>query len=470
MIHIHKGTATAYTVRTKVLDGKSYIVAPVVMMVEGVHTGSKGAVFHSIEELGKYPNTWDGMPVLVKHPMDDSGNYISANSLSVVEDCIGRVYNTRVDGTRLKAEVYIDKDKAAKKQPSVLAYINQNKKLEVSVGVFTDAVMQDGEWEGEAYKEIAINHRPDHLALLPGDVGACSWEDGCGIRTNSKGVINTNSNNLITDISEEMVRQFNNHGYRIEPMVNSLSYGQRMDAINAALPVGMKGDFTYIEELYSDYVIYQVSPAGNGKREFFKQTYNILADGTVEMTGNPVKVSKQISYINVNKKEKIMDNKKKPCCEEKVNQLIANSATKWGETDREWLLEQDETTLEKLIPEPQKSVEMAKPVTVNLDQVREVMKGIKDVETHLEMMPDAMRDQMQSALAVHTAQRAHLINKITTNAKDIWETKDLEAMGTGVLTKIAATFPAEKEENATMYMGNPISVNQETEEILLPNF
>jgi len=39
-----------------------------------------------------------------------------------------------------------------------------------------------------------------------------------------------------------------------------------------------------------------------------------------------------------------------------------------------------------------------------------------------------------------------------------------------MLTKIAATFPAEKEENATMYMGNPISVNQETEEVLLPNF
>ena len=165
-----------------------------------------------------------------------------------------------------------------------------------------------------------------------------------------------------------------------------------------------------------------------------------------------------------------MDNKKKPCCEEKVNQLIANTATKWGETDREWLLEQDETTLEKLIPEPQKPVEMAKPVTINLDQVREAMKGVKDVETYLEMMPDAMRDQMQSALAVHAAQRAHLINKITTNAKDIWETKDLEAMGTGMLTKIAATFPAEKEENTTIYMGNPISVNQETEEVLLPNF
>ena len=114
--------------------------------------------------------------------------------------------------------------------------------------------------------------------------------------------------------------------------------------------------------------------------------------------GNPVK-DKQISYINVNKKEKNYGQQKRNhVARKKVNQLIANSATKWGETDREWLLEQDATTLEKLIPEPQKPVETAKPVetvkpvTVNLEQVREAMKGVKDVETYLEMMPDAMRD------------------------------------------------------------------------------
>jgi len=35
------------------------------------------------------------------------------------------------------------------------------------------------------YNEAAKNLRPDHLALLPGGTGACSWDASCGIRANS---------------------------------------------------------------------------------------------------------------------------------------------------------------------------------------------------------------------------------------------------------------------------------------------
>lgn len=36
------------------------------------------------------------------------------------------------------------------------------------------------------FKRIARNLNPDHLALLPGGTGACSWEDGCGVRANER--------------------------------------------------------------------------------------------------------------------------------------------------------------------------------------------------------------------------------------------------------------------------------------------
>jgi len=42
----------------------------------------------------------------------------------------------------------------------------------------------EGVWNEEEYHSIVRNYRPDHLALLPGAIGACSWEDGCGIRAN----------------------------------------------------------------------------------------------------------------------------------------------------------------------------------------------------------------------------------------------------------------------------------------------
>ena len=42
-----------YIARELTYEGKTHLVIPVVMMVEGVHNGSRGPVLHSAEELGK---------------------------------------------------------------------------------------------------------------------------------------------------------------------------------------------------------------------------------------------------------------------------------------------------------------------------------------------------------------------------------------------------------------------------------
>jgi hypothetical protein len=41
-------------------------------------------------------------------------------------------------------------------------------------------------FNGVKYEGIARNLRPDHLAILPDDKGACSLEDGCGVNNTSK--------------------------------------------------------------------------------------------------------------------------------------------------------------------------------------------------------------------------------------------------------------------------------------------
>ena len=185
-IGLYQVKSNNYEPRTETYMGKKHLVVPVVMMVEGVHCGSAGPLFHSIEELGKYPASWNGIPVSIQHPEQD-GQYISANSPEVLErQTVGQVFNTRTDGNKLKAECWVDIERIMSISPEAYAYLNSKRPLEVSIGVFTDDIETDGEWNGEHYSAVATNHRPDHLALLPGGTGACSWADGAGIRINSK--------------------------------------------------------------------------------------------------------------------------------------------------------------------------------------------------------------------------------------------------------------------------------------------
>ncbi len=174
-------------VRTETHQGRRHLVVPVVMMVEGVHNGSHGNIFHPASELGRFPGSWNGIPVTVQHP-EENGTNISANQPGVIDTwTVGRVYNTVMDGSRLRAEAWLDEERIANLSPQALAAIMNGRALEVSVGIFSDEEETPGTWNNEEYVAIARNHRPDHLALLPGGVGACSWADGCGVRTNKEG-------------------------------------------------------------------------------------------------------------------------------------------------------------------------------------------------------------------------------------------------------------------------------------------
>lgn len=182
--------AAGYNIDVKMHMGRKHIVVPVVMMVEGVHSGSAGAILHEAGELAKYPAAWNGIPVVVGHP-EDNGTPISANIPDVLEQkIVGRVYNTRFEGNgknRLVAEAWLDEERLAEISPAALQYIRQKKPIDVSVGVFSDDEPIQGRWKNEEFIGIARNYRPDHLALLPNGRGACGWEDGCGVRINEEG-------------------------------------------------------------------------------------------------------------------------------------------------------------------------------------------------------------------------------------------------------------------------------------------
>ena len=181
-----------YPVIKKRWNGKEYLVAPVTMMVEGVHSGSHGPLFHPISELGRFPASWNGIPVMVNHP-EREGVCVSANNPEILERfAVGQVFNTHIEDTKLKAEVWLEEVRLMNCAPKLHEKVRQGKPVEVSVGVFTVDEVSPGEWNGEYYDAVAKSHRPDHLALLTEIAGACSLKDGCGIRANEESEKETN--------------------------------------------------------------------------------------------------------------------------------------------------------------------------------------------------------------------------------------------------------------------------------------
>ena len=179
-----------YATRTETFGGKPHLVAPVVILTEGVHAGSAGPLYYPREELRNFPPSWNGIPLPVNHP-DINGAPTIANSPETIDRLsVGQLFNVRYDestGTgRLMGELWVDIEKAETIAPEILQRLRANQPLEVSTGLYSQDEPVTGNWNGEPYELIARNYRPEHLALLPDNVGACSIADGCGVRNKQK--------------------------------------------------------------------------------------------------------------------------------------------------------------------------------------------------------------------------------------------------------------------------------------------
>jgi len=418
-----------YEVELKVHQEKPHLVVPVVMMMEGVHNGSHGPLLHLMEDLGKFPGAWNGIPVVIDHPEEDGQN-ISANSPDIIDKkTVGRVYNTNVDGKKLKAEVWLDEEKLNEISPGTLAEVNDNKIVEVSVGVFTEEEETEGEYEGERYEAIARNHRPDHLALLTESVGACSVEDGCGLRANKEGGKDMEKKLL------ESIKLINLSGYSISQIKNytEAGYRERMEAVYTALRgLDTSEVYHYLEEMYDSELIYSKSSKDGTK--MYKQSYK-FESGKIEFAGDPVEVHKKVEFI-VNalsrtkfKEEVKMANECSPCVKKKVDDLIANSQGRWTEDDREFLQTLDEKKLDKLVP-IEKIVEKEKEVQVNI-----------------------LSKEDQEALATYKKEkkekREQIIKDIQANSsKELWPDVTLNGMDDDTLKRV---FDSVKKEEVVDY-------------------
>ncbi len=174
-------------IRTETLNEKTYLVAPVVPVVEGVHNGE----YMAYEELVVFPEMWDGRPLPIDHPKDSNNEPATAGSPKVMEESVvGFLFNViaRPDIRGISGELWIDIEKAATVPGGTesVERLQAGLGLEVSTAYYCFVDNVPGEWlnprtgKMEKFSSTQTQARPDHLALLPFDTGACSWEDGCG--------------------------------------------------------------------------------------------------------------------------------------------------------------------------------------------------------------------------------------------------------------------------------------------------
>ncbi len=385
--------------KLRTLNNKSYLTGPVVMAKETVMNG----LLYKGNELKRGVPGWNGRPVTVTHPKKD-GNFVSANSPEVLEETqIGFIFSTNYDDntTKLTADVWLDVAKLDK-FTEVRDTVANGGMLEVSTGLFVDIKEGDGVLNNKEYKGEAVNHLPDHLALLPAEVGAFSISDGAGFP-------------------------------RVNVLLgtNEITFNERYRLVHKALKTKLGDKFYYIEEIFDNSVVVVLS------NSLYAYEYNLDKDTGVLTLGEGVEVYQKVEYPPVNTlgtNMEVNDNDKKQVDEPVVEEVVTN--------EEDTKVEEQATTEESQV-EPTANTE---------EQTVE--------ETPVEDEPVANEDEeLTEARALLAESKTEAISVIMANNNNSFSKEDLESMKYSQLKKIAALAVSAQAKADMSGLGGPGGLN-----------
>ena len=471
-------------VRTQVFDGRAHLVLPVVLMVEGVHTGSSGVpTYYSPGELMASVHLWNGVAVPVYHPQNEWGESISANQPDVIEECVvGRLFNVRFDenGNKLKGEIYLDPEKTRRISAELLEAIRGNVNIEVSTGLYSDEDHESGDWNGEHYDARAINIHPDHLALLPGQVGACSFEDGCGIRANKKQEgdmrvsVNTQQDGgtlvKLRAIAKQFVALF---GSKPECASHLTTHEASHEDIRGQLQAQLDamdniGWFHFVRDIYDDHFIYEARYRGDnpsdevvaGAQKFYQRGYDIGDDEQVTMKDGPVEVREERKWVALSAQPNKNDNKQSTHEEESnmekkkevIDGLIANEKNKFCEDDRKWLDGWTDEQLAKFAPcanqepakddpkpdpEPEPKTDPDPKTDPKPDPKPEGNEQPVTVDEYVSHAPAEVASFLKRAVAAENEKKDILVKELVANKRCKFTEEQLKAKDVSELEQLA---------------------------------
>lgn len=429
------------------MEGEQYLIIPMVMMVEGVHNGSNGPLMYPKEELSKIPESWNHKPVVVYHPTVN-GKGVSACSPEILTKYkIGMIMNAKIEGDKLKAEAWLKPTRIAKVDNRVQEAIDNNSMMEVSTGVFTENEEVAGEWNGEKYVAIARNYRPDHLAILPDQIGACSIKDGAGLMRNaegrkpSPGRIQSVINRLLeaAGLQDNQLSHSDIHK-RLRELIREKVNGANADAIGKSED---ERKYVWIEDVFTNFFVYEYD------NKLWRINFQNV-DDELSLSGEPVEVRRVTRYETVNdpaptqnqtkiqqhpKKEKTMDKKTI------VDGLIGNSG--WSEEDREFLMGLEDSKLTKIQhnaeakeQEANKTADKKPEVPANNTKTEEPAKP-QTVEEFISNAPAGVAEVLRSGLNTLQEEKSKLIKQITDNEANSFTEDQLKGKDISELKAIA---------------------------------
>jgi len=411
------------SVRTESFDGRDHLVVPMVMMRPGVLAGSNGPLLYNADEISKTPQVWDHKPVVVYHPTIN-GQGVSACSPQILTSRkIGVILNTRWDSESqaLKAEAFIDPEKVKIVDNRVWDAIQNKRVMELSTGLFVDTRSENGEWNGRKYTDVTANYRPDHLAVLPDQVGACSIADGAGFCRNSDGTdrrITTNAAMSHSDLSSRLYELI------------AEKYGNA-GAINTPSD-------TWIQEVYDTYTVF------NRGTRLYKVDYTV--DGNVvKLSGDVMEVRRTVSYEPVTATTNSENKGERTVRNDVINNLIKGGY--YGETDRDRLTAMDDATFNRVskilnnsdtpAPAPAESTTTIPPGDAAFAPAPAVNAAApRTTEEYLATLPATVRNMVEIGLNQYASNRQRLISEIVGLPDSGWTAEALTSLDDPTLNRI----------------------------------
>ncbi len=473
-------------IRTSELMGQEHTVIPCVALVEGVlwPSNAPGPELALAEEFGRFPDGWNGRPVMYNHPTLN-GEPVTANSPDILKDnAFGQLFNTIIEGGKLKTEIWINEARITEMDEEAQIVIQNLKDgegmVEVSTGLFTMQEPLEGSFKGKDYVSIWRNIVPDHLAILPeGITGACSIADGAGApRTNQQGVMRALQLNT-SDIEENPPNEQSGLFKRLLEIAggalgftSSSKYLSDSD-LRAALNAGLSAEsdrYFFILAVYpeaddSGIFVYELGWEG----ELFQVDFSIMnGQITIGKEKTPVRPVTTFVPVEITANSKRKENAMSK--EALVKDLIANEALQYTEDDSEWLNTLEESQLERMTPLEVKSVvnnDLASAADPDPAQLTaNAQPKAVTTKEYIDAAPEELRQVLNSGLEMHRKRKGLLVKALMDNSRCTFTQKALEAKDITELENIAALATDISYEGQSVTLST--NTGEEADEVYTP--
>ena len=417
---------TEAKIKRETFDDVEHLVVPVIAAQEMVMNG----LFYPAAEFKDWVSTWNGVPVPVRHPQVN-GVLVSAKSPRIHEqNNIGWFYNVEfTKDNKLKGEIWLNLDKVEKlKHMDIVEKFEKGEIVEVSTALFSNIEDKKGTFNGVPYDGIVRHIRPDHLALLPDEIGACSIEDGCGAM----------KNNCECEEPKTIVDKFNKAlrlvGDKLGLSVNKDSFDEIRSKLMKALQIDRidddKMEYVYIVDIFENEYIYGTET--KGVNTLYKRSY-IIQDDKAVLGDDTQEVVRKTTYTPIiksngaNKKgDESMDKS------ELVQSIIDNESTSFTIEDKENLEALEVNVLEKMQPvvnETATGEQEPEEEKTTSQKVNSLLEGVEDSE---------VKEFLSNAVSKHNTEKTNLISDIVKNSE--FTTEELEAMHFNQIEKLAESL------------------------------